>query len=151
MFNNTRINFDDCAHRLRTISSKESYDYHTFPDKYRNQNKNFNVLKKCHDNKCKNNNNCKLNDKTYNVSPISLRIDIESELKGQKLINSKCPGSKYLPCDFNINDNNILNKYLPNNFNNCTNKYQNNFCNNTCYNNPYLYERFFNPPSNMKL
>jgi len=72
----TRLDYDTCAYAKELEQSTSSLEYLMYKGKYEN---------------CK---NCPDND---NLLDLGVKTDIESELRNQNRLSSKCPDKKYDP------------------------------------------------------
>ena len=72
----TRLDYDNCAYAKELEQSTGSLEYLMYKGKYEN-------CKKCPDN--------------TNLLDLAVKTDIESELRNQTRLSSKCPDKKYDP------------------------------------------------------
>ena len=74
----TRLDYDSCAYAKALEESKSPLDYNLYMGKYENEKQ------------------CPVGDFTNNLE-FGAKTDLESELRGQTRLGSKCPSKKFNP------------------------------------------------------
>jgi hypothetical protein len=76
-----KLKYDSCAYSLRVNDNKDVFKYQVYVPKFENCAK------------------CKVGS-DEDRQRLSMRVDLESDLRDQNRLNSLCPSKKYLPCGF---------------------------------------------------